>query len=117
MSIYRQVSILDDKGYFLYKKVVLSILICVRFLVSLKAEAALLGWDLVDSGKHLDWDSNSKYISIINRSVGIWEGYRQGIVIVRRDSWNKWQDVFISDYNEVSNTLGVTSSRENNEVK
>jgi|GEM_PF-3133917 hypothetical protein len=58
-----------------FKKVVLSILICVSFL-PLKVEAALLGWDLVDSGKNLDWDSNSKYISIINRSVGIWEGYR-----------------------------------------
>ena len=29
-----------------------------------KVESALLGWDLVDSGKHLDWHSNSKYISI-----------------------------------------------------
>lgn len=36
-----------------FKKVVFSILICVSFL-PLKVEAALLGWDLVDSGKHLD---------------------------------------------------------------
>lgn len=70
--------------------------------------AALLGWDLVDSGKHLDWDSDTKYGSSINSAVNLWEGYKAGII--RPDSIYVVQDVFCSDYYEVSSTMAVTSS-------
>lgn len=70
--------------------------------------AALLGWDLVDSGKHLDWDSNSVYTSSINSAVNLWEGHKSGVI--RPDSMWVVQDVFLSDYYEVSSTMAVTSS-------
>lgn len=73
---------------------------------STTAHAALLGWDLVDSGKHLDWDSDTKYVSSVESGVELWEGHRSGVI--RADSPLVIQDVFISDYYEVSTTMGYT---------
>lgn len=72
------------------------------------AHAALLGWDLVDSGKHLDWDSDTKYVSTVKSGTALWEGYRSGVI--REDSLTVIQDVFISDYNEVTSTMAYTNS-------
>ncbi len=33
-------------------------------------------WDLVDDGKHLDWDSDTKYPSSVQSGVNLWEGHR-----------------------------------------
>jgi hypothetical protein len=77
-------------------------------LFSVNAFAALLGWDLVDSGKHLDYDGNSSYMSSVTSAVNTWENYKSGII--RQDSWSVIQDVYVSDYYEASDTLGVTSS-------
>ena len=65
-------------------------------------------WDLVDDGKHLDWDSDTKYISSVQSGVNLCEGHRSGVI--RPDSIFVVQDVFISDYYEVSTTMGYTSS-------
>lgn len=65
-------------------------------------------WDLVDDGKHLDWDSDTKYLSSVKSGVNLWEGHRSGVI--RPDSIFVVQDVFISDYYEVSTTMGYTSS-------
>jgi len=70
--------------------------------------AALQGWDLVDSGKHLDWDGDTEYTSSVNGAVSLWEGYKSGII--RPDSASVIQDVYVSDYYEVSSTMGVTNS-------
>lgn len=75
---------------------------------SMTAYAALQGWDLVDSGKHLDWDGDTKYVSTVGSGVDIWEGHRSGVI--REDSSTVIQDVFVSDYNEVSTTMAYTSS-------
>lgn len=75
---------------------------------SLTSHAALQGWDLMDSGKHLDWDSDTKYVSTVRSGVNIWEGHRSGVI--REDSIFVIQDVFVSDYNEVSSTMAYTSS-------
>ncbi len=64
-------------------------------------------WNLVDDGKHLDWDSDTKYISSVQSGVNLWEGNRSGVI--RPDSIFVVQDVFISDYYEVSTTMGYTS--------
>jgi len=72
------------------------------------ANAALQGWDLVDSGKHLDWDGNTSYGSSVSSAVSLWNGHRSGVI--RADNPFITQDVFVSDFNEVSTTMGVTSS-------
>lgn len=33
---------------------------------------SLNDWDLVDSGKHLDWSGSSKYVSQFNSAVNVW---------------------------------------------
>lgn len=90
------------------KILITSIVVMAVLALNSSSYAALLGWDLVDSGKHLDWDSNSKYTSSINSAVGLWEGYKPGII--RPDSILVVEDVFLSDYYQVSSTMAVTSS-------
>lgn len=68
----------------------------------------LLGWDLVDDGKHLDWDGGTNYLDDWYDSVQVWEDYKPGVI--RKDSIWVIEDVKISDYYEVSNTMAVTSS-------
>lgn len=85
-----------------------AILVMVLLVTSISSYAALLGWDLVDDGKHLDWDSNTKYLSSVQSGVDLWEGHRSGVI--RPDSIFVIQGVFISDYYEVSSTMGYTSS-------
>lgn len=72
------------------------------------AGTSLLSWDLVDGGKHLDWDSNSIYTTEIYYAVNLWESHRVGVI--RPDTASVVQDVFVSDYYQVTTTAGVTSS-------
>lgn len=72
------------------------------------AYAALQGWDLVDSGKNLDWDSNTKYGTSVTNAVNLWNGHKSGVN--RPDSIWVVEDVFVSDFYEVSTTLGETCS-------
>ncbi|WP_222429821.1 matrixin family metalloprotease [Paenibacillus agilis] len=72
------------------------------------ASVSLLGWDLVDSGKRMDWDGSSAYISQFNSGVSLWNSYKSGVI--RKDTITTIQDLAISDYYEVSSTAGVTSS-------
>ncbi|MDR2043199.1 MAG: matrixin family metalloprotease [Clostridium sp.] len=68
--------------------------------------AAWLGWDLVDSGKHLDWDSDTAYLSSVQSATNTWNNYKSGVI--RPDSILVVQDVFVTDYTEVSSNLGYT---------
>ncbi len=68
----------------------------------------LLSWDLVDSGKHLDWDGSTEYMTEWNASVEVWEDYKPGVI--REDTFWIIEDVTISDFYEESSTMGVTSS-------
>lgn len=72
------------------------------------AAAKLLTWDLVDSGKHMDWDGSSAYLTNFTSAVTVWNNYKSGVI--RKDSATVIEDVKISDYYEVSSTAGVTSS-------
>ena len=54
-----------------------------------------LGWDLVDSGKHLDWGGNSKYSSLFETATNKWNAYKSGVI--RKDILSTIQDVTISD--------------------
>lgn len=68
----------------------------------------LLDWNLVDSGKHLDWSGSSEYMDEWYASVGVWEDYKSGVI--RKDGFWTINDVTISDYTEESSTMAYTSS-------
>jgi len=65
-------------------------------------------WDLVDSGKHLDYDCNSIYMNEVETGAAIWNNYRSGVI--RKDTLYNFNDVTISDEPDVnSNTVAITS--------
>lgn len=85
-----------------------SVILSITMVDSVLADAYIQTWDLVDSGKHLDYDGNSKYMSYANTGASIWNGYKSGVI--RRDSVLVIQDVYISDINKANGNTGVTYS-------
>lgn len=79
-------------------------IICIKPIAA-TAKSYLLGWDLVDSGKHLDYDGNSKYMSNVKSGVSKWEAHKKGVI--RPDSLSVIEDVFISD---VSNADSINAT-------
>jgi hypothetical protein len=93
------------------KVLLLTVIIISIFIlssVSVFAKAYTQSWNLVDSGKHLDYDGNSTYMSNVKSGVGKWEAYKKGII--RPDGNTVIEDVYISDYTEKSTTNAVASS-------
>lgn len=84
-----------------YNKCFLAILLCCLCLSMNTVYGApcynytLLTWNLVDSGKHLDWDGSTKYMTEWYNSVNTWNAYKKGVI--RVDRWNTIEDVEISD--------------------
>ena len=72
------------------------------------AGVKVLNWNLVDSGKHLDWDGSTKYMKQFKEAIKVWNNYKKGVI--RQDNVFRIQDVVISDCLEVSCTAGVTGS-------
>lgn len=58
--------------------------IAMLFPITAFAQAYVQTWDLVDSGKHLDYDGNSTYMSYINTGAATWNAYKSGVI--RKDS-------------------------------
>ena len=87
---------------------VLLVMITIFAVFNTASAYKLLSWNLVDRGKHLDWDGTTSYMTEWKKSVGVWEAYKPGII--RPDSVRVIEDVKISDYYEQSNTMAVTSS-------
>lgn len=52
-------------------------------------------WDSVDTGKHLDYDGSSAYISYVAAGAGRWNNYKSGII--RHDTLLTIQDVDVID--------------------
>jgi hypothetical protein len=95
----------------LMKKLIVLIILSFTFAVSslsVFATGYIQTWNLVDSGKHLDYDGNSIYMSNFRSGVNKWEGYKSGII--RPDSASVIEDVYASDYSTVNSTNAVTSS-------
>lgn len=64
-------------------------------------------WDLVDSGKHLDYVNNSKYA--VEDGISVWDSYKPNII--RKDSWNTINDVTYSDVSSLGGDIvGQTNS-------
>lgn len=85
----------------LFKKIFVTFLVVI-LVVSIQgsfpvsAAATVGSWDLVDSGKHLDWDGNTNFMVQFEAAIKTWNGYKSGII--RKDNWKIVEDVSISDY-------------------
>ncbi|NBI62895.1 cell surface protein [Clostridiales bacterium] len=75
---------------------------------SVKAKACLLDWNLVDSGKYLDVDGNSKYMGRVWAGKDIWNKHKKGVI--RKDSATRMQDLFVSDINKKNGKTGSTTA-------
>ena len=97
------------------KKIICGVVgICILLFVTAKpieaaTTAAINKWYLVDSGKHLDYDGNTKYMTQFELAVKTWNTYKSGVI--RVDNASRIQDVKISDYYEVGNVAGVTNAK------
>lgn len=77
---------------------------CINVFAAVTSK--IQGWDLVDLGKHLDWDGTSIYLSYFKSGVSTWESYKPGVI--REDGASVIQDVKISDENVASAVAGKT---------
>lgn len=75
---------------------------------SVDAASATLTWDLVDSGKHMDYDGNSKYMSYVQSGASVWNNYKSGVI--RPDSASVIEDVYCSDTSANNNVNATTYS-------
>lgn len=83
-------------------------LICSLLSIQTSAASYTLDWNLVDSGKHLDYDGNSKYMSYADTAAFTWNSHKSGVI--RKDSIWVIQDLYISDVYRVDGSTGVTYS-------
>ena len=87
--------------------------LCMVFCMTLacnesQAGVRIMRWSIVDSGKHIDWDGKTKYISQFKSAVNVWNNYKKGVI--RKDNLLRWQDLSVSDCFEISAVAGVTNS-------
>lgn len=75
----------------------------------IKATKSLLSFDLVDTGKHLDYNvSNSSFGEEANAAKLQWNSYKSGIV--RKDTILTACDVRITDASNIGAAVGLTTS-------
>lgn len=67
----------------------------------------ILGMDMVDSGKHLDWSHESAYASYVRAGAKTWNAYKSGVI--REDTATTIADVHIYDYSQRNNYPGTTT--------
>ena len=79
--------------------------------VSANARISIQSWNLVDSGKHMDWEGSSKYLTEFKSAVKIWENHISGII--RKKTEQTRLDLTISDYNSLDGVSGITYSNGN----
>ena len=83
------------KNHLLYSIITL-MAIAMLFPITAFAQAYVQTWDLVDSGKHLDYDGNSTYMSYINTGAATWNAYKSGVI--RKDSAFELNTYYMSGY-------------------
>ena len=96
------------KAMFLF----LALIILIGFSHQVQAAAPVVtlnSWDLVDSGKHLDWDGDTNYMVQFTAAVNTWNAYKPSVI--RKDSWTVIEDVWIEDYAGDNTTILTVSSK------
>lgn len=91
-------------------KILCTMIVATVMIMSLSipvfATTYVLTWDLVDSGKHLDYDGDSTYMSYISTGASTWNAYKSGVI--RADSALVVEDVYVSDVNSANGWAGMT---------
>lgn len=97
---------------------ILNYISCIGIIVSISmanikfanAEIKIIrqSWNLVDSGKHMDWSGSSEYLSYFKKGVNTWNAYIPGVI--REHTKNTKLDVSVSDINVMNGAAGVTYS-------
>lgn len=100
----------EVKRYIQIKKPLLLVVVALMISTSVPvfAKAYIQVWDLVDSGKHLDYDGNSSYMSYITTGASTWNAYKSGVI--RPDSLSVIEDVYVCDINVANGWAGMTYS-------
>ncbi|MDR0751314.1 MAG: matrixin family metalloprotease [Christensenellaceae bacterium] len=73
-----------------------------------------LGWWLVDSGKHLDWDGSCSYMTQWYEGVKRWNSHRPGVI--RVDTFWIIEDVKISDVS-ITNSATAATTYSNGKIR
>lgn len=91
-----------------YLFLLIGICLYVIALPGIKVDAAakIMTWDLVDSGKHMDYDGNSKYMSYVKSGASTWNSYKKGVI--RQDTPFILEDVYCSDTSSNNNVNATT---------
>lgn len=94
------------------KRIKRGIVVCLAMVLTVSALmvpafAGIIDWYLVDSGKHLDYGGTTKYMSYVDWSASLWNGYKPGVI--RKDTLTTLQDVTIADINYPTEFVGMTS--------
>ncbi len=92
-----------------------SAFLCFSCFINVSADPKpkLLAWDLVDSGKHLDWSGGTKYQSAFNKAVNTWNEYKPGVI--RKDTIFTGVDVKILD-NSIQRSKDAAITSRNGEI-
>ncbi|MGM9522692.1 MAG: matrixin family metalloprotease [Oscillospiraceae bacterium] len=56
---------------------------------------SILSWNLVDSGKHLDYSGDSAYMYLFDEAKDVWNAYKPGVI--RKDTILTGSDVSVED--------------------
>ncbi len=98
---------------FIYRKLSMSLSLFLAFncilIPTVNVNAASIrisGWVLIDSGKHMDWKSDSKYSSELKTAIDKWNAYKPGVI--RKKTSKTKLDVTITDCYEISTYAGFT---------
>ena len=92
-----------------YKKIISFVtvfIISISVVTRVYAVSSIMTWHLVDSGKHLDYDGDSSYMSHFTSATTRWNAYKSGVI--RKDSLLTVRDVYISDVDEVDGAAALT---------
>lgn len=73
------------------------------------AAVKLIGWNLVDNTKHLEWEGPTKYQAEVKYAATVWNSYKKGVI--RKRSGKMKRDVYISDYSKNEPVVALTSSK------
>jgi hypothetical protein len=88
-----------------------ALLVHTKLSLDVKAattKVAIQLWDLVDSGKHLDWDGGTEYYIRFNNAIARWNALKPGMI--RKDSAFVLEDVYVSDYYSDLELGGITKA-------
>ena len=84
----------------------LALISCLFFSINAYATTSVQYWDLVDSGKHLDWGGGTQYQSNFDGAVNTWNAYKPGVI--RKDTALTVEDVYVWDYYTTNDDVGLT---------